>query len=154
VGNPRAFPWRPSRAMAIRAEKRCALFYSRIDVSALLSVSLVLLIEFMLNAPRSTLGMGVDLPHARHSLQQPGARREDTIRVSVIRDGKTYFNASRVEPSEIAGMIYGAMLAGAENKVYLVVDSRAKNGDVEPVIDQIQSAGITRVAILTAKGRD
>jgi biopolymer transport protein ExbD len=48
-------------------------------------------------------------------------------------------------------MIRTAVRDGSERKVYLFADSRAKNGDVNIVLDQIRFAGITNVVILANK---
>ena len=91
-----------------------------------------------------------DLPHAQNAKLQPGALREDEMRVGVLRDGRTYFRQTQIAPDELPSLIRTAMQEGSERKVYLFVDARAVNRDAERVVDQIRLAGITRIAIVTA----
>jgi len=46
-------------------------------------------------------------------------------------------------------LIRGAMKQGAERKVFLSADSRARNEDVEAVVQQVRIAGINSIAIVT-----
>ena len=142
--------WSPSKAAALRAAKRRPSVYLVIDLMPFLGVFLVLLIIFMCY-PSSFDDSPVDLPRARSATSQPGALREDAIRIAVTRDGSRFFGSSKAEPGELANLIRAAMQAGSERKVYLLADGRAKNEDVEIVFDQIRLAGITNVVILANK---
>ena len=141
--------WLPSQAAALRAAKRKSNYYARLDATALAGVLLALLIMFMVyQTPRDLRG-SVDLPHALYCSAQPGAMREDAIRIAISRDGRIYLNRSAVPLEKLPKLIREEVSAGSERKVYISVDSRASNSDAESVLDQIRSAGITRVAFLT-----
>lgn len=115
-----------------------------------LGVFLVLLFIFMCITPPfhdST----VNLPNAQGATMQPGAVREDAIRIVVTRDGRFFFDTAEAEPGELPNLIRKALRDGSERKVYLLADGRAKNGDIEIVVDQIRLAGITNVVILANK---
>jgi len=142
--------WAPSKAAAIRAAKRKPSIYPAIDLMPFVGVFLVLLIMFMC-FPTSHHGLSVDLPSARSAKSQPGAVREDAIRIAVARDGRCFFRLTTAEPRDLADLIRTAIRDGSERKVYLSADSRARNGSVEIVIDQIRLAGITNIAILATK---
>jgi biopolymer transport protein ExbD len=85
-----------------------------------------------------------DLPLARNAVSQPDASREDAVRITVVRDGTVYLQKKRVLPEDLGNQLRDI----AEMKVYLAVDKRAKNEDVEAVLDQIRLARITSVVIL------
>jgi biopolymer transport protein ExbD len=140
--------WSPSKAAARRAAKRRSQFYCGVDLTGLLSVELALLIIFMTVTPpyhHTT----VDLPRVSRFSLQPGANRDDAIHVLVSRDGRVYLNLARIATSELHDQLCAAVKNGSEPKVYLSVDSRARNGDVEPVINEIRAAGIVRVTVMT-----
>ena len=144
--------WSPSKAAALRAAKRRPSVYPAIDLMPFLGVFLVLLFIFMCVIPPSHGDRPpVDLPKAQSATSQPGAIREDAIRVTVKRDGHCFFGSVEVEPRELPNLIQAAMRAGSEGKVYLLADSRARNGDVEIVVDQIRISGITNIVILANK---
>ena len=144
--------WSPSQAAAMRAAKRRPSVYPDINLTPLLAVSFVLLFIFMCIAPPYRAeGTGLDRPTAQSATLQPGAIREDAIRIAVSRDGRLYFATTEVVSAELPTLMRTALHDGAEKKVYLLVDSRARNGEVEIVIDQIRVAGIGNVAILANK---
>jgi biopolymer transport protein TolR len=143
--------WSPSKAAALRAAKRRPSVYPAIDLMPFVGLFLVLLIIFMLAVPPPSHGVSVDLPSARTAKLQPGAIREDAIRIFVARDGHCYFRSTTAAPEGLPDLIRAAMRDGSERKVYLSADTRARNGSVEIVVDQIRLAGITNIAILANK---
>ena len=143
--------WSPSQAAARRAAKRKSNFYSHINVMGFLSVQLALLFLLMAGIAPEHAKWSNDLPHAQNAKLQPGARREDAMRVGVLRDGKIYFRENQIATEELPSLLHTAIQEGSERKVYLSVDARAVNRDAERVVDQIRLAGITDVAIMTAR---
>lgn len=71
------------------------------------------------------------------------------MKILVVRDGTIYFGNGRVAAEDLTGQIEERVRNGAEKKVYLVVDARAKFGSAEKVLDQIRLAGIREVSFLT-----
>ena len=95
----------------------------------------------------------VDRVLARHAHNQPGALREDAIKIVILRDGRLAFGSSIVISSELPSKIHDALLGGAEKRIYLDVDARARYGDVKSVLSQIQIVGIQNVTILAESPR-
>src|ERR1700722_2347457 len=141
--------WSPSKAAARRAAKRKCYFFCNIDLTGLLSFELALLIIFM-TLPTPHHNWVLDSPHAVNVTAQPGGYRDDVLRVLVSRDGNTYFRTSKIEVSELHNRLREELQNGSEAKVYLYVDARARNGDVEPAVDEIQLAGIVNIAIIAS----
>jgi biopolymer transport protein ExbD len=56
-----------------------------------------------------------------------------------------------VQPEELGVAIRQAVADGAERRVYLQVDSRARYGRAEIVLDQIREAGIRDISVLAEK---
>lgn len=94
----------------------------------------------------------VDLVRAMHPTPQPGALREDSVEVSVTRDGNVFCNGHQVQLAELPGSIQSAMLLSTERKIYLKADARAKYGDVKAVVEEIRQSGITQICFLAEKG--
>jgi biopolymer transport protein ExbD len=137
-----------------RAGRRTALwrqseYYCRIDVSALLGVIIVLYIVLLAAQPISHGGVSADLPRSLHAGLLPGARRDDALRVIIVRDGRCFFGTSQLAPGELADRIRERVRDGAERKVYLAVDRRAKYGTVKLALVEVWRSGIKEVAILT-----
>jgi biopolymer transport protein ExbD len=79
----------------------------------------------------------------------PGALKEDALKVVVTRDGTIYFREHRIALEDLPNEIREGLRSGAERKVYIAVDARAKFGDVPAVLDKIRLAGVEKVAFLT-----
>ncbi len=113
------------------------------------SIMLALLFMFLPATTDNHRSVPVDRPHAYHSASMPGALKEDALRVMVTRDGKIYFREHRIALEDLPNEIREGLQSGAERKVYIAVDARAKYGDVPAVLDKIRLAGVEKVAFLT-----
>jgi biopolymer transport protein TolR len=122
---------------------------SGIDVWGLVSILLVLLFILMVHVPAPHHGISLDRATAVHSTPMPGATKEDAMRISVMRDGRIYFGNHAVATEDLPDEIRERVRNGAERKIYLAVDARAKYGDAEKVLDQIRLSGIRDVSFLT-----
>ena len=143
--------WSPSRVAEQRAAKRKSGAFVYLNLWPFAAVLVVLLAFFMLRPlPIVHWSGGVaDLPTSKSAVEQRGANREDSIRVLVTRDGAIYIEHKAVPLDALAATVQSAICNGAEKKVYLSADARAKNGDVEQVVDELRRAGITQIAFLT-----
>jgi biopolymer transport protein ExbD len=81
----------------------------------------------------------------------PGAGREDAMRISITRDGKVYFRNHQVALDALPDEIQEGLRNGAERRIYLAIDARAKYGDAKAILVQIRLAGIENVSFLTEK---
>jgi biopolymer transport protein ExbD len=144
----------PSVAMHRRTTRRRSAYYCWIDVSALLAVFLVIFISLAI-APENLCSRGavVDLFASGHSRLTPHAIREDALQVVVTRDGRLFLGTHEVVPKELPHQLREGVRAGAENRVYLMVDSRAKYGDVKPALNEIRLSGVNYVSFLTSPVR-
>lgn len=144
--------WSPVQRMNERTRNRRSEYYCRIDASAFVGIMCALLILLMTpTEPFHSRRWGaVDLPRMiEHSRPLTGARREDAMSVGVARDGRVFFGPRRVTLDDLAEQIRDGLRGGAENRVYLAVDARAKYSDVKAVLDRIRDAGVEHVAFLT-----
>jgi biopolymer transport protein ExbD len=89
-----------------------------------------------------------DMAKAKHVVSMPNARREDAIRIIVTRDGAIYFGHTETRVADLPDQIRQKVSKGSEQRAYLMVDQRAKNYDVENVIDAIRASGIWNVGLL------
>ena len=115
------------------------------------SIMLALLFLFLPVTTDTPLSIPVDQPAAYHSTSMPGAQKEDAIQISVTRDGRIYFRHFRITLQDLPDEIRRAVRDGAEKRVYLSADRRAKYRDVMVVLEQIRLAGIGNVSFLTVK---
>jgi biopolymer transport protein ExbD len=137
-----------SQKAIYRAAKRKSAVRANINLWPFVGLLFTLLVTFMVT-PTANHGLAIDYSTGPHAVLQPGARRENVMRIAVFRDGQIYFQNTRVAGNDLADLITGAVRDGAERKIYLAADTRVRNRDVEVVLDQIRIAGIRKVAILT-----
>jgi len=143
--------WSPSKLAQARAAKRQSTVRPTINTAALTGVLFAILFLFA----GGTTGYGghhgiyAEPPPAQHTVSLPGADREDALLVTIMRDSATCFRTEKVEPEQIEARIRSGVRHGAERRVYLRVDRRARYASVKAVLDQIQRAGIQNVAFLT-----
>jgi biopolymer transport protein ExbD len=132
----------------LSALRRRNVLLSGIDVWGLVGILLVLLLIFMVSVP-AYHGISLDRATAVHSTPLPGATKEDAMRIFVMRDGRVYFGNYAVAAEDLPDEIRERVQNGAERRIYLSVDGRAKYGDAEKVLDQIRVSGIRDVSFLT-----
>ena len=137
------------RVQKRRRVRKNAWLFSQMELSGLLAVCIVLLIVFMIIPPVHH-GSLVDLAVARHAVPIRNAVKENAIIVTIARDGSVYFRNYRTTYDDLPSVIQEAVRHGAERKVYVKADARARYSDVEVVMDAIRLAGITNVVFLTS----
>jgi biopolymer transport protein ExbD len=76
------------------------------------------------------------------------ADREDAMVVAVMRTGDVFFVGDRILPDQLEFRIRRQVVFGAERKVYINADARAKYGRVREVLAAVQSSGVEKVGFL------
>jgi biopolymer transport protein ExbD/biopolymer transport protein TolR len=130
-----------------RNQKKPTELICRIDVSAFLSIQLVLLFVLMVavndrtDLPRNS----TDQPKVVHAVPMPGAMRENAMIVAVQRDGRVWLGSQTISSAELPTHLREAVSHGAERKVYIHADARARYGSVLDVLSAVRAAGIENI---------
>ena len=135
--------------MALAVRNEGAKVNSNINVTPMVDVMLVLLIIFMVITPMLQHGVSVDLAKVNNPNQMPDADKEDALLVAVMRDGKVYFGSDRIEPDKLTEKIKDKLSNRTDKTVYVKADARAKFGNVVEVVDDVRSAGVDKLGLLT-----
>lgn len=98
-------------------------------------------------------GVSVDMAKVRNPISMRAADKEDAIFVTVSRDGKVFFRNEIVRVEWLPAKIREAVKDGAENRVYIKSDARAKYGWVKEVLDEVQASGVEKVGFLVDQRR-
>jgi biopolymer transport protein ExbD len=91
----------------------------------------------------------VELAGARHSVPIPGALRDDAIIIGLSASGDVYYESTHTMRRDIEGKIREDLKRGAEKRIYLNVDSRARYGDLISLFPQITAAGVENITFIT-----
>jgi len=121
------------------------------NVIPMADIMLVLLIIFMVVTPMLTKDIPVDKPLAQNSRDMQDADKDDAIVVAVTRDGRIYLGSTQMSKDDITGQIKDRLSSRLDKTVYVSSDSRAKYGDVVAVVDEIRSAGVDQLGLLTQR---
>ncbi len=135
--------------MAIVVRNEGAKVNSNINVTPMVDVMLVLLIIFMVITPMLQKSRPVELAKTNNPIQMPDADKEDALIVAVQRDGKIFFDTTQVGPDELTQKIKDRIANRVDKKVYVKADARAKYKSVVEVVDNVRSAGVSELGLLT-----
>ena len=129
--------------------KRSTVVNSNINVTPMVDVMLVLLIIFMVITPMLQKGTSVDMAKTNSPTPMPDADKEDSILVSVQRDGVVYFGSDKINPDDLTNKVKDRLSNKTDKRVFIKADARARYGRVVEVVDDIRSAGVDQVGLLT-----
>jgi len=124
------------------------------NVIPMADIMLVLLIIFMVVTPMLQKGVSVDMAKADNAQDMQDADKDDAIIIAVTRDGNLYLGSSKVQLDEITGKVKDLISNRLDKTVFVRSDSRAKYGDVVKAIDEVRSAGVDHLGLLTEKIRE
>src|ERR1700716_3393444 len=121
------------------------------NVIPMADIMLGLLIIFMVVTPMLQKGFSVDLANVNNPHDMKDADKDDAIVVAVTRDGKIYLGNTPLTKEDITSQVKDRLSARLDKIVYVKSDARAKYGDVVAVVDEIRSAGVDQLGLLTEK---
>jgi len=126
---------------------------SNINVTPMVDVMLVLLIIFMVITPMLNNKVNVDLPQATAAIIMENANKEDAVTVAVTRDGRAYLGGDQINLDDLGPKVASKLenKPEGEKEVYLRADVRANYGKVMDAVDQIRTAGVSQLGLLTEK---
>jgi len=123
---------------------------SEINVTPLVDVMLVLLIIFMIVAPKLTSGVKVNLPRVEAA---PVKIDSNEVIISITSDGGIHVGKKSVSLDELPKFLREQMQINAKNNVYLKADEDVRYGRVAEVMARVKAAGISGLGIVTQPPR-
>ncbi|MGC2209262.1 MAG: biopolymer transporter ExbD [Candidatus Korobacteraceae bacterium] len=135
--------------MANGKKKKMAGVNSDINVTPMVDVMLVLLIIFMVITPMLQKGVSVNLAKTDNPIQMPEADKEDSLIVAIMRDGQVYLNSDKVTPEALTDKVKDELAKRADKRIFVKADAGARYGDVVNVVDDVRSAGVDQLGLLT-----
>jgi len=124
---------------------------SDINVTPMVDVMLVLLIIFMVITPMSQHGVSVDLAKSVNPRSMPDADKEDAVLVAVTRDGRIYLGSDQIALEQLTDKVRDKISSRVDKTVYIKADARAKFEQVVKAVDEVRSAGVDQLGLLTEK---
>ena len=121
------------------------------NIIPMADIMLVLLIIFMVVTPMLQKNKPVDMARTDTARDMQDADKEDAVVVAVTRDGNIFLGNTQVQKADITGQVKDRISNKLDKTVYLKSDARAKYGDVVGVVDEIRSAGVDQLGLLTER---
>jgi len=121
-------------------------FASRINVTPLVDVMLVLLVIFMVTAPMIQQGVEVSVPRVKASAL-PG--KEEQFVVSITRNQEIYLNDTKLGLDQLTEKLQAIALARPDREVFVRADEEVPYGTVIRTMAAIKAAGIENVGMVT-----
>jgi biopolymer transport protein ExbD/biopolymer transport protein TolR len=114
-------------------------------------IMLVLLIIFMVVTPMLQKGATVDMAKVNSPDDMHDADKDDAVIIAVTRDGGIFLGNTKSDIGAIASQVSDQIAGRQDKTVFIKSDSRAKYGDVVKLVDEVRSAGVDNVGLLTDK---
>ena len=124
---------------------------SNINVTPMVDVMLVLLIIFMVITPMLQNKVAVEMAKVENATAMPDADKEDAIVVAVTKDGSTYLGQDKVAASDLGHLVADKLADKPGKMIFVRADARAQFKAVEDAIDDVRTAGVDEVGLLTQK---
>jgi biopolymer transport protein ExbD len=124
------------------------------NVIPMADIMLVLLIIFMVVTPMLQKTTSVDLASTDNPRDMKDADKDDAIVVAITSDGNIYMGNTRIQKEDISGQVKDRLSSRLDKTVYVKSDARAKYGRVVEVVDEIRSAGVDQLGLLTQKNQN
>src|SRR4029077_13069228 len=99
-------------------------------------------------------GQSVDMVRTDNPRDMQDADKDDAIIVAITRDGKIYLGNTQMPKEDLTGQIKDRISTRLDKTVYVKSDARAKYGRVVEIIDEIRSAGVDQLGLLTEKNQN
>jgi biopolymer transport protein TolR len=124
---------------------------SEINVTPLVDVMLVLLIVFMVTAPLLTVGVPVDLPQTQAA---PINEPKEPLVISINSEGKVYLQETAVEVDQLIPRLQAITNNNPTASIYVRGDRAVNYGRVLEVMGLVNSAGFSKVALVSEQAPD
>jgi len=127
---------------------------SEINVTPMVDVMLVLLIIFMVITPMLSKGISVDMVKTKNPIAMQAADKDDAILIAVTRDGRSYLSTTAMNAEDLPSKVRDLLVNRLDRTVYVRADARARYQAVVDVIDNLRSAGVDQLGLLTEQVAD
>jgi biopolymer transport protein ExbD len=121
------------------------------NIIPMADIMLVLLIIFMVVTPMFQPGPPMDMARVKDPVEMPDANRDDAVIVAIARDGTTFLGNTKMPLDEISSRVRDRIASRLDKTVFIKSDARTKYSDLVRVVDEVRTAGVDEVGLLTEK---
>ena len=119
---------------------------AEINVTPFVDVMLVLLVVFMITAPLLSVGVKVDLPSAEANVIHGN---DEPLTVSINSAGQIYLQERPIVLADLVPKLRAITSENPDSRIFVRGDRKINYGLVMEVMSAINSAGFSKVALIT-----
>ncbi len=110
----------------------------------------------MVITPMLSKGQTVNMVKTYNDKKIPDADKEDAILIAVTRDGRAFLSPGNImiHPEDLGPKVKDLQTNRADKTVYVKADARARFASVTDVIDNLRTAGVDSVGLITETIQD
>ncbi len=123
---------------------------TQMNITALVDVTLVTLIIYILVSPALEHGIDVLLPQAT---PRRLITREPAV-VSMSKQGKFFYNNVLVTREQLRSKLSGLSQTNPDSSVVIRADAGIPYGDIIGLLDEIRDSGLVNIGLVTRNKRD
>jgi len=117
----------------------------------MVDVMLVLLIIFMVTAPMLTAGVQVDLPKASTA---PLQGQDEPLTISVQANRHVYIQKTLVSVDDLGAKLKAIAGEKTDTRIFVRGDKNVDYGFIMRVVGEINTAGFSKVALITEQPQE
>src|SRR6185437_6988536 len=126
------------------------------NVIPMADIMLVLLIIFMVITPMIQNGVDIDMAKVLNAEALRDASKDNAITLAITRDGVIFLsigtaNTQKMALTTISDRVKDLVTNRIDKTVYVKCDARAKFKVLKDTVDQVRSAGVENIGLLTEK---
>ena len=119
---------------------------AEINIIPLVDIMLVLLIIFMVAAPLSISGIGVQLPRSK---ARGGQVDQGRIILSIDPTGRFFIDKTLIEPGHLEAKMEAIFSVREQKELYIRADKQVSYGRVVDAMSAAKLAGVRKMSMLT-----
>jgi biopolymer transport protein ExbD/biopolymer transport protein TolR len=94
-------------------------------------------------------GVPLEMAKANHPIEMSDADNVDALIVSLQRDGNIFLGSERVTGDALTQKLQERLTSRVNKTVYVRADARARYGLLVDAVDDVRSAGVDQLGLLT-----
>jgi biopolymer transport protein ExbD len=122
---------------------------TKINVTPLVDVCLVLVIIFMAVAPMAVT-LGIKVLETRPTNAEGKTSVDENVQIKVFVDGSITVNGTKTDGLTFRGILAAALARSKDKMVIVTADAKNKVGLVVSVLDASKQAGALKLAVMKA----
>jgi biopolymer transport protein ExbD/biopolymer transport protein TolR len=139
--------------MAMTTRNEASKVNSNINVTPMVDVMLVLLIIFMVITPMLRPGPTVELAKTNNPIPMADADKETALLVAINREGKVFLGNDQIDSADLTRRLRDRIANRSDKRVFVKADARSRYKAVVNVVDDIRSADVSELGLLTEQKR-